>query len=135
MGEILAQLRLQESPPASRQAQGSGFGWLSVSRRKRSNVMVMSAALHLQNNDRTWPQVAGLQRSLSYGARVPQDIGRSLPACLSIIFRKEGIRGLYKGALPSIIKAAPAAAVTFSAYEAALKALDQVQHVSHDLLA
>ena len=49
--------------------------------------------------------------------------------------RKEGIRGLYKGALPSIIKAAPAAAVTFSAYEAALKVLDRVQHVSHDLLA
>lgn len=33
-------------------------------------------------------QVAGLQRSLSYGARVPQDTGRSLPACLSIIFAK-----------------------------------------------
>ena len=62
-------------------------------------------------------QVAGLQRSLQYGARVPAETARSLPACLARIWAAEGLRGLYKGALPSIIKAAPSAAVTLSAYE------------------
>ncbi|KAK9845387.1 hypothetical protein WJX81_005301 [Elliptochloris bilobata] len=61
-------------------------------------------------------QVAGLQRSLGYGARIPADM-RSLPACLARIWATEGLRGLYKGVLPSIIKAAPSAAVTLSAYE------------------
>ena len=79
-------------------------------------------------------QVAGLQRSLKYGARIPQDIGRSLPGCLSQIYRTEGLRGLYKGSAPSIIKAAPAAAVTFSAYEMALRALLSAQHASQELL-
>ncbi len=61
--------------------------------------------------------MAGLQRSLLYGARIPADAGRSLPACLARIWAAEGARGLYKGALPSIVKAAPSAAVTLSAYE------------------
>lgn len=33
------------------------------------------------------------------------------------IVRREGFAGLYKGIYPSIIKAAPAGAVTFVAYE------------------
>lgn len=61
-------------------------------------------------------QVAGLQRSLGYGARIPVNT-RSLPAILAAIWAAEGARGLYKGVLPSIIKAAPSAAVTLSAYE------------------
>lgn len=62
-------------------------------------------------------QVAGLQRSPLYGARIPVETARSLPACLARIWAAEGIRGLYKGVTPSIIKAAPSAAVTLSAYE------------------
>jgi solute carrier family 25 thiamine pyrophosphate transporter 19 len=42
---------------------------------------------------------------------------KTLSSCLKAIWQKEGIRGLYKGSLPSIIKAAPSAAVTFSTYE------------------
>lgn len=63
-------------------------------------------------------QVAGLQRSLSYGARVDASLaGRSLVQCLRDIYVSEGIRGLWKGSVPSLIKAAPAAAITFWAYE------------------
>lgn len=33
------------------------------------------------------------------------------------MWQREGIKGFYKGSLPSIIKAAPSAAVTFATYE------------------
>lgn len=63
-------------------------------------------------------QVAGLARSSAYGARVPAAAAaRPLLATLSAVAAKEGIAGLYKGALPSILKAAPQAAVTLAAYE------------------
>ncbi|CAL5227698.1 g10706 [Coccomyxa viridis] len=68
-------------------------------------------------------QVAGLERSIAYGARVRPESVASLPACLAHMYSKEGIRGLYKGSLPSILKAAPSAAVTFTAYEFVLGAL------------
>ncbi len=61
--------------------------------------------------------MAGLQRSMQYGARVQAETVRSIPACLAGIWRREGLRGLYKGALPSVLKAAPSAAVTLTAYE------------------
>jgi solute carrier family 25 (mitochondrial thiamine pyrophosphate transporter), member 19 len=63
-------------------------------------------------------QVAGLARSAAYGARVPATAAaRPLFATLSAVAAKEGVAGLYKGALPSILKAAPQAAVTLAAYE------------------
>lgn len=63
-------------------------------------------------------QVAGLARSSAYGARVPAAAAaKPLFATLSAVAAKEGIAGLYKGALPSILKAAPHAAVTLAAYE------------------
>ncbi|BDA46267.1 mitochondrial thiamine diphosphate carrier 1 [Coccomyxa sp. Obi] len=71
-------------------------------------------------------QVAGLQRSLQYGARVQAESVKSLPACLKHIWQREGLRGLYKGSLPSILKAAPSAAVTFTAYEFILGALTAI---------
>lgn len=74
------------------------------------------AGLPICNSPTSPTQVAGLQRSLGYGARIPVNT-RSLPAVLAAIWAAEGARGLYKGALPSIIKAAPSAAVTLSAYE------------------
>lgn len=71
-------------------------------------------------------QVAGLQRSIKYGQRVSEEACRqSLPGLLRSIYVQEGLRGLYKGALPSIMKAAPAAAVTFAAYEVVLRLLSQ----------
>ena len=68
-------------------------------------------------------QIAGLERAVQYGARVGTDSVKSLPACLAQIYRREGLRGLYKGSLPSVLKAAPSAAVTFTAYEFVLGAL------------
>jgi solute carrier family 25 thiamine pyrophosphate transporter 19 len=66
-------------------------------------------------------QVAGLPRSLKYGARIDQQLAvKPLFACLAEIYSAEGIRGLWKGSIPSIVKAAPAAAVTFTAYEVLL---------------
>lgn len=63
-------------------------------------------------------QVAGLQRSLSYGARVEGWFAlNSLRQGLVDIYKAEGMAGLWKGSFPSIIKAAPAAAVTFTAYD------------------
>ncbi|KAG2436648.1 hypothetical protein HXX76_006176 [Chlamydomonas incerta] len=66
-------------------------------------------------------QVAGLQRSLKYGARVEAGFAmRSLAQSLVDIYRTEGVLGLWKGSVPSIIKAAPSAAITFAAYDAVL---------------
>jgi solute carrier family 25 thiamine pyrophosphate transporter 19 len=64
-------------------------------------------------------QVAGLPRSLRYGARVESRLAVTpLLSCLGEIKAKEGLAGLWKGSVPSIVKAAPAAAITFTAYEA-----------------
>lgn len=68
-------------------------------------------------------QVAGLARSAKYGRRISAEAVRSLPQCCKEILQKEGIAGFYKGALPSVIKAAPAAAVTFATYELMVRLL------------
>ncbi|EFJ40054.1 mitochondrial substrate carrier [Volvox carteri f. nagariensis] len=66
-------------------------------------------------------QVAGLRRSLRYGARVDAGFAmRTLAQSLSYIYRTEGLMGLWKGSVPSIVKAAPSAAITFAAYDAVL---------------
>ena len=62
-------------------------------------------------------QIEGLARASWYGAPVTRMVVRSLPGCLGDIWAREGLRGLYKGSLPSVMKAAPAAAATFTAYE------------------
>jgi solute carrier family 25 (mitochondrial thiamine pyrophosphate transporter), member 19 len=68
-------------------------------------------------------QVAGLRRSTRYGQRVASSSVSSLAQCLQDIVAKEGLAGFYKGALPSVIKAAPSAAVTFACYEFIFKSL------------
>jgi solute carrier family 25 thiamine pyrophosphate transporter 19 len=69
-------------------------------------------------------QVAGLPRSLRYGERVQRQLSVvPLVTCLANIYNREGVAGLWKGSVPSIVKAAPAAAVTFSAYEAIIALL------------
>ncbi|KAI8002614.1 Mitochondrial thiamine diphosphate carrier 2 [Camellia lanceoleosa] len=62
-------------------------------------------------------QVEGLQRHPRYGARVEQHCYRNMYDALCRILQMEGWAGLYKGIVPSVIKAAPAGAVTFVAYE------------------
>lgn len=42
---------------------------------------------------------------------------RNMFDALRRILKKEGTAGLYKGIIPSTVKAAPAGAVTFVAYE------------------
>ncbi|XP_078164825.1 mitochondrial thiamine diphosphate carrier 2-like isoform X1 [Carex rostrata] len=62
-------------------------------------------------------QVEGLQRHPKYGARIERSTYRSMYHALKEIVIKEGLAGLYKGIIPSLIKSAPAGAVTFVAYE------------------
>lgn len=62
-------------------------------------------------------QIEGLQRHPKYGARVENHAYRGMYDALRQILLAEGWAALYKGIVPSIIKAAPAGAVTFVAYE------------------
>ncbi|XP_060174069.1 mitochondrial thiamine diphosphate carrier 2-like [Lycium barbarum] len=62
-------------------------------------------------------QIEGLQRHPRYGARLEHRAYRNMYDGLRRILLEEGWAGLYKGIVPSIVKAAPAGAVTFVAYE------------------
>ncbi|XP_004487886.1 mitochondrial thiamine diphosphate carrier 2-like [Cicer arietinum] len=62
-------------------------------------------------------QIEGLQRHPRYGARVEHRAYRNMFDGLRRILQMEGWAGLYKGIVPSTVKAAPAGAVTFVAYE------------------
>ncbi|XP_042518373.1 mitochondrial thiamine diphosphate carrier 2-like [Macadamia integrifolia] len=62
-------------------------------------------------------QIEGLPRHPKYGARVEPQAYKNMYDALHRIVLTEGWAGLYKGIVPSIIKAAPAGAVTFVAYE------------------
>lgn len=68
-------------------------------------------------------QVAGLQRSTLYGERVSTQAAASFLLCIQSIAQKEGLGGFYKGAMPSLLKAAPSAAVTFACYDFFLRTL------------
>ncbi|XP_074311856.1 mitochondrial thiamine diphosphate carrier 2-like [Silene latifolia] len=62
-------------------------------------------------------QVEGLRRHTRYGASVEEGAYKNMYDAFVRILQAEGWGGLYKGIVPSIIKAAPAGAVTFVAYE------------------
>lgn len=62
-------------------------------------------------------QIEGIRRHPRYGASVKSHSYKNMYDALRQIIKAEGWAGLYKGILPSIIKAAPAGAVTFVAYE------------------
>lgn len=62
-------------------------------------------------------QIEGLQRHPKYGARVESRIYKNMYQALKQILQTEGWAGLYKGIFPSLVKSAPAGAVTFLAYE------------------
>lgn len=59
--------------------------------------------------------------------RVAPEAVQSLRQVVRDIASREGFAGLFKGAMPSILKAAPSAAVTFAAYEFFLTWLVQNQ--------
>ncbi|GLT99139.1 hypothetical protein SLE2022_166030 [Rubroshorea leprosula] len=65
-------------------------------------------------------QIAGLARDPKYGARVEHRAYNNLFDASKQILQSEGWAGLYKGIVPSTVKAAPAGAVTFVAYEVIL---------------
>jgi solute carrier family 25 thiamine pyrophosphate transporter 19 len=56
-------------------------------------------------------------RDPRYGARVEHKAYKNMWDAIKRIVAQEGWRGLYKGTLPSIVKAAPAAGITFFVYE------------------
>ena len=67
-----------------------------------------------------------MQRDVRYGARVEQGAYKSMYDALMRILQAEGWGGLYKGIVPSIVKAAPAGAVTFVAYEYSSEWLESI---------
>ena len=71
-------------------------------------------------------QIEGLHRHPKYGARVEHHAYRNMFDALRQILQLEGWHGLYKGIVPSTIKAAPAGAVTFVAYELTLDWLESI---------
>ncbi|XP_044484278.1 mitochondrial thiamine diphosphate carrier 2-like isoform X1 [Mangifera indica] len=71
-------------------------------------------------------QIEGLQRHPKYGARVENRAYKNMFDALRQILRSEGWAGLYKGIVPSTVKAAPAGAVTFVAYEFASDWLESI---------
>ncbi|XP_019106268.2 mitochondrial thiamine diphosphate carrier 2 isoform X2 [Beta vulgaris subsp. vulgaris] len=71
-------------------------------------------------------QIEGLQRDIRYGARVEQGAYKNMYDALLRILQAEGWAGLYKGIVPSIVKAAPAGAVTFVAYEFSSEWLESI---------
>ncbi|GAB4833254.1 hypothetical protein Ancab_031501 [Ancistrocladus abbreviatus] len=62
-------------------------------------------------------QIEGLERHSRYGARVERHAYRNMFDALHRILMTEGWVGLYKGIVPSIVKAAPASAIIFVAQE------------------
>ncbi|XP_010921795.1 mitochondrial thiamine diphosphate carrier 2 [Elaeis guineensis] len=62
-------------------------------------------------------QIEGLRRHPKYGAPVESRTYKNMYHALKQILQTEGWAGLYKGIFPSLVKSAPAGAVTFVAYE------------------
>lgn len=58
-----------------------------------------------------------LQMEGSYRAESNNTMRHSWLSCLMSIVKQEGIRSLYKGLAPSLLKVAPANAVTFMIFE------------------
>ncbi|KAI5080057.1 hypothetical protein GOP47_0005536 [Adiantum capillus-veneris] len=62
-------------------------------------------------------QVGGLKRHPRYGAIVEETARRNVLDTAKKILQVEGVAGLYKGLYPSLVKTAPASAITFLVYE------------------
>ncbi|KAI4311152.1 hypothetical protein MLD38_036070 [Melastoma candidum] len=73
-------------------------------------------------------QIEGLKRHPRYGARVEPSAYKNMLDAIQQILRCEGWAGLYKGIVPSTVKAAPAGAVTFVAYEYVSDWLESIVH-------
>ena len=62
-------------------------------------------------------QIAGVPRHPRYGAPIEYRAYRNMFDAMGKTLKSEGMAGLYRGIVPSVVKAAPATAVTFVAYE------------------
>ncbi|OWM71254.1 hypothetical protein CDL15_Pgr011381 [Punica granatum] len=71
-------------------------------------------------------QIEGLERHPKYGARVERSAYKNMFDAICRILQAEGWHGLYKGIVPSTVKAAPAGAVTFVTYEFASDWLESI---------
>ncbi|RZS18711.1 hypothetical protein BHM03_00051027 [Ensete ventricosum] len=82
-------------------------------------VMAMERRLRerQENIAKILGMIEGLRRHPKYGARVENQTYKNMYHALQQILHAEGWPGLYKGIFPSLIKSAPAGAVTFVAYE------------------
>ncbi|PLN76000.1 mitochondrial thiamine pyrophosphate carrier 1 [Aspergillus taichungensis] len=69
-------------------------------------------------------QVQGPTRGLYVHRNIPEY--RGVGATIAVIVRTQGVRGLYRGLVVSLVKAAPASAVTMWTYEMALKQLREM---------
>lgn len=69
-------------------------------------------------------QVEGLTRHPRYGERIESKAYGNMFFAIRRIVEREGWMGLYKGTFPSVIKAAPAAAITFTVYESVIRQLE-----------
>lgn len=72
-------------------------------------------------------QVQGPTRSMYVHTNIP--LYKGVVGTTKMILRREGVRGLYRGLPVSLLKAAPASAVTMWTYERTMKML-QKNHVS-----
>jgi solute carrier family 25 thiamine pyrophosphate transporter 19 len=78
-------------------------------------------------------QVQGPTRSKYIGGTSMPVYDRGIWNTLTTIISKEGARGLYRGLAVSLIKAAPASAVTMWTYERALSGLRALKEKAKDL--
>ncbi|EQC34172.1 hypothetical protein SDRG_08380 [Saprolegnia diclina VS20] len=70
-------------------------------------------------------QMQGIPRPAAYGAAIPRYA--SSWRCGLDILRREGIAGLYKGTVPSLIKSGVTHSCTFTVYEATASALRRLE--------
>jgi solute carrier family 25 thiamine pyrophosphate transporter 19 len=89
-------------------------------------------ALHPVDVAKKRMQVQGLSRAVSYGRSVASGTYGGGLACLLALARSEGLRGLYKGLLPNLLKAAPASGITFVSYEAIIGALRERNRLARE---
>ena len=72
-------------------------------------------------------QVSGEVRRVGYGASIGGRQYDNVWDCIRKIVAREGVRGLFKGYLTSVAKAAPASAITFTVYKESLAVLDSIR--------
>jgi solute carrier family 25 thiamine pyrophosphate transporter 19 len=72
-------------------------------------------------------QVQGPSRQKYVGGHKTPVYDRGVVGTLKMIVRKEGTVGLYRGLSVSLVKAAPASAITMWTYERALDVIKKIQ--------